>query len=269
MARSRNKHSRAALRAKSRRPRKQGSSRWFTITITIIILVGVIGVVLASGVLTRNDSASAAAPQPPSATNPSGDHWHVAFAVNVCGEWLPNLPQFETAAGNSSVRVGIHTHGDGFIHVHPFTSSEGGSNATLGKFLGYAGYPMSDSSMKVWTGPSADPTKTEWKNGDKCPNAAGEAGKGKPGHVVWTVNCIAQSGNPSDYELKDQHVLAVGFLPVGEKLEAPPNAASTPQNDGSPSGAINQKSCTPTAQNNPGVADTTPTTPAATPTTQQ
>jgi hypothetical protein len=267
MARSRNKHSRAALRAKSRRPRKQGSSRWFTITITIIILVGVIGVVLASGVLTRNDSASAAAPQPPSATNPSGDHWHVAFAVNVCGQWLPNLPQFETAADNSTVRVGIHTHGDGFIHVHPFVSSEGGSNATLGKFLGYAGYPMSDSSMKVWTGPSADPTKTEWKNGDKCPNAAGEAGKGKAGRVVWTVNCIAQSGNPSDYRLKDQHVLAVGFLPEGEKLPTPPNAASAPQNDGSPSGAFNQKSCTPTAQNNPGVADTTPTTSAATPTT--
>ncbi|MFA5884237.1 MAG: hypothetical protein WDA60_10340 [Acidimicrobiia bacterium] len=269
MARSRNKHSRAALRAKSRRPRKQGSSRWFTVTITVIILVGVIGVVLASGVLSRGDSASAA-PQPPTADNPSGDHWHAALAVNVCGEWLTPPAEFETAAGNSNVRVGIHTHGDGFIHIHPFTSSEAGSKATLGKFFDYGGWSVSPSSFAVWTGPSVEPTKTEWKNGDKCPNATGEAGKGKAGEVVFEVNCKTVGGNPSDHKLADQEVVAIGFLPKGEEMGAPPNAASAPQDDGSPSGAINQKGCTPTAQNNPGVADTTPTTAAATtPTTQQ
>ena len=271
MTRSRNKHSRAALRAKSRRPRKQGSSRWFTITITMIILVGVIGVVMASGILSRNDSASAAAPQPPSASNPSGDHWHAALGVNVCGEWLPAPATFETAADNPNVRVGIHTHGDGFIHIHPFTSSEGGSNATLGKFFVYGGWSVSQNSFNVWTGPSFDQTKTEWKNGDKCPNSAGEAGKGKAGEVVFEVNCKTATGNPSDHRLADQEVVAIGFMPKGEEMGAPPNAGSAPQADSAqPTQKINQKACTPTAQNNPGVADTTPTTATATtPTTQQ
>src|SRR5262245_54264911 len=53
-----------------------------------------------------------------------GDHWHEAFAVDVCGEWLPNAPTFESPATNPRGRVGLHTHGDGIIHTHPFTSSE-------------------------------------------------------------------------------------------------------------------------------------------------
>ena len=206
-----------------------------------------------------------------SASNPSGDHWHAALGVNVCGEWLPAPATFETAADNPNVRVGIHTHGDGFIHIHPFTSSEGGSNATLGKFFVYGGWSVSQNSFNVWTGPSFDQTKTEWKNGDKCPNSAGEAGKGKAGEVVFEVNCKTATGNPSDHRLADQEVVAIGFMPKGEEMGAPPNAASAPQADSAqPTQKINQKACTPTAQNNPGVADTTPTTATATtPTTQQ
>ena len=270
MPRSRNKHSRAALRAKSRRPRRRGGSSWFVISISLICIVGIAGVVLASGLLSRGDEAAAAAPSPPTATNPSGDHWHAAFAVNICGEWISSPAEFETAAGSPNVRTGIHTHGDGFIHIHPFTSSEGGSNATLGKYLDYGGWSASESSISVWTGPKADLKKTEWKNGDNCPNAAGEAGKGKPGAVVFEVNCKTVSGNPSDHKLADQEVVALGFLAKGEEMGAPPNAASAPQADSAEAPeAINQKGCRPTAENNPGVASTTTTAVGTTPTTRQ
>ena len=57
-----------------------------------------------------------------------GDHIHQAFGVNVCGEWLPNIPEFEST-------VGIHTHGDGVIHIHPFSQLGVGVNATLGRFF--------------------------------------------------------------------------------------------------------------------------------------
>jgi len=267
MVRSRNKHSRAARRAKARRPHKRGSNRWFSVTITVLVLVGITGVVLAGGLLTRNDSASAAAPQPPSAANPAGDHWHAAFAVNICGEWLPNPPTFETAANNPNLRTGIHTHGDGFVHIHPFYSSEAGANATLGKFFTYGGWKVSQDSLDVWTGPTAEPDK--WSNGDKCPNTEGVAGKGEPGRVVFQVDCKSVSGNPSDHKFADQEVVAIGFLPKGQEMGAPPNAASAPSNDGSPSAAIDKAGCRPSAQNNPGVADTTPTTGAATTSTTQ
>ncbi|MGE3621842.1 MAG: hypothetical protein AB7L84_15405 [Acidimicrobiia bacterium] len=68
-----------------------------------------------------------------------GDHIHLAFGVNVCGEWKPDIPEFESP-------VGIHTHGDGVIHVHPFSQLGVGVNATLGRFFadGRDGQPAVD-----------------------------------------------------------------------------------------------------------------------------
>lgn len=57
-----------------------------------------------------------------------GDHIHQAFAVNICGEFQPDIPEFEST-------VGIHTHGDGVIHIHPFSQLGVGANATVGRYL--------------------------------------------------------------------------------------------------------------------------------------
>jgi len=56
-----------------------------------------------------------------------GDHWHTAFQVNICGEWLTAEPQFEKPADNPNqlANVGIHTHGDDLIHTHPFIADGG------------------------------------------------------------------------------------------------------------------------------------------------
>ena len=66
------------------------------------------------------------------ATGEPGDHWHSYLGVNICGEWLPNVPEFEAPVGSpvGSRNAGIHSHGDGLIHTHPFVSSEEGKNAT-------------------------------------------------------------------------------------------------------------------------------------------
>ena len=48
--------------------------------------------------------------------------------MNVCGEWKTDVPEFESA-------VGIHTHGDGVLHIHPFSQLGVGANATLGRFI--------------------------------------------------------------------------------------------------------------------------------------
>ena len=75
-----------------------------------------------------------------------GDHIHQAFSINVCGEWLPDIPEFESP-------VGIHTHGDGVIHIHPFSQLGAGANATLGRYLKDArddgGLDISASSSKL------------------------------------------------------------------------------------------------------------------------
>ena len=34
------------------------------------------------------------------ATGTAGDHWHTYLGVNVCGEWLDPMPQFEKPFDN-------------------------------------------------------------------------------------------------------------------------------------------------------------------------
>jgi hypothetical protein len=57
-----------------------------------------------------------------------GDHIHQAFAINVCGTELEAVPEFESS-------IGIHTHGDSVIHIHPFSQLGVGANATLERYF--------------------------------------------------------------------------------------------------------------------------------------
>lgn len=57
-----------------------------------------------------------------------GDHIHQAIGINVCGEFKTDVPEFEST-------VGIHTHGDGVIHIHPFSQLGVGANATLERYF--------------------------------------------------------------------------------------------------------------------------------------
>lgn len=83
-----------------------------------------------------------------------GDHWHARYAVVICGE---RRPQFPFTQG------GVHTHGDGVIHIHPQLSSESGRNATLGRFFGSAGVKFTRDSI-------AFPDGKAYRNGDRCPD---------------------------------------------------------------------------------------------------
>jgi hypothetical protein len=259
MARSRNKYSRAQLRARYRKPRRRGGSTWFYGALSVIVVAGVLGIVFV-----RNDN-SASATIPPRAgidpkTNDFYDHWHEVLGVEVCGQWLSDPPFFDNRADNSGVLAGLHTHGDGFIHIHPRYPDEGGNHATLGLFMTFGGWSVSSDSLSLWAGPAADPTKKTWTNGDKCPGADGKPGTGLPGHVVWQIDCENRTGNPADYKLEDQHVVGIGFVTKDEKLGVPLHAATAPQNDGSNAPVINPVGCRPSASNNPGVPDSTATT---------
>src|ERR687894_2304855 len=79
------------------------------------------------------------------------DHWHAAFGVYICDEFQPAVPEFESP-------IGIHTHSDGVIHVHPFSSGGAGDNATLGAFLEGAGIELSDDELRLGEEP--------WSEGD-------------------------------------------------------------------------------------------------------
>jgi hypothetical protein len=202
-----------ARRKAYRAPRKKGSGNalWFSI-VAVIVVLGVVGIVIS-----RQSEADSVAPFVKNPATGTGDHWHAAFGVNVCGTWSSNISEFEQRAG-SNVQAGIHSHGDGLIHIHPFQPSEAGNNATVGTYLRFAGYVANDQELELWDG-------TTRKVGDDC--------NGQPGVIRWAVNGEEQQGDPSDYKpnngdkigiyftTPDQDLSTFGEVPGSENLAAP------------------------------------------------
>jgi hypothetical protein len=118
-----------------------------------LLFPGVIGVIMVLGValvaFAANDRKSETDVPPV-----LGDHWHAAVGFYVCDQFEPDLAEFES-------RVGIHTHGDGVIHIHPSSEGGAGENATLGEFLEGAGVTLTDTELTIG--------ENTWKEGDqKC-----------------------------------------------------------------------------------------------------
>jgi len=135
-----------ARRTVRSRPRKRSRRRlrlpsWTPVAGIVVVIVAIIGVFLAF--------ARGTAAQPS-----IGDHIHAALDIYVCGQKEPNLPFFE---------AGIHTHGDGLIHIHPQFTNEEGTGASVGKFFQYGGWELSDSTLTL-------PGDRTFKNGDACPD---------------------------------------------------------------------------------------------------
>ncbi len=108
-----------AARAGGRVSSGQPRSLLFPGVLTLVVVLGVSLVAYARA--DRRSDDLGGVPQ-------LGDHIHQAFAVYACGEKLPDLPTFES-------QVGIHTHGDGVIHIHPFSQLGVGANATLERYI--------------------------------------------------------------------------------------------------------------------------------------
>jgi hypothetical protein len=219
--------------------RNRGNLMWYGIT-ALVVVVGVALVVVSMG------ESSAAHPLP------NEDHWHAAIGVNVCGTWQPNPPEFEFRAG-SQVRAGLHSHGDGLMHIHPYSSDEAGDNATVGAFFEFGGWSVSEESLSVWGG-------LQRSNGDEC--------DGEPATVRWSVNGEERDGNPAAYRPNDGDVIAIAFLPEGDDIGEPPSASNLASpNDVEPGQATTSTAAgsttTPGATGAPTGSTDAPTTTAA------
>ena len=133
-----------------------------------------------------------------------GDHWHAAIGINFCGTWQANLPQYEATTG-------VHSHGDGYMHIHPFSAAGAGRNANVGLFYSQAGDKVTATQIKF--------AKQTYQNGDTC-DALGK----KPGLVRWTVNGQEKTGNPAAYVPNDRDVVALAFVPKDTDIGTPPVA---------------------------------------------
>jgi hypothetical protein len=83
------------------------------------------------------------------------DHWHAAYGLYVCDHFLPDLIDVKDDA------LGIHTHGEGVIHIHPFTAEASGKNATLERFADQVGLQLAPNGMRL-------PNGDAWPAGMSC-----------------------------------------------------------------------------------------------------
>ena len=116
----------ARVAARSNANSKNKGANWlFPVVIVAIIAAGI-------GVLAYARSQNAGTGDndtPPRAQLSEGsayDHWHAAFAVNVCGK---EIGPFSDVGADV---LGIHAHaGEALIHIHPFSIRASGENARM------------------------------------------------------------------------------------------------------------------------------------------
>ncbi len=211
-ASSSKKVARAARAGGSRRV-GQRRNLAFPALITVILVAGVLLVVFA-----RERRDATAAPRF-GATAPPGDHWHAAYNIVVCGQVQPGLSD---AVPDTS---GIHSHGDGVIHIHPFTRGFAGPNARMGAWFETVGLEMNEDRLVL-------PDGTTFEEGeDDC--------DGEPGRLrvaVWDSAQAALDGeDPSrivdddfgDLRFRsDREAYTFAFLSEGEEIPAPDNIPS-------------------------------------------
>lgn len=70
----------------------------------------------------------------------AGDHWHAAYAIYVCDEFLDPF----TSENDPN---GIHSHADGLIHIHPFNNATQDSGATFATFLDAVGWDFEPGNI--------------------------------------------------------------------------------------------------------------------------
>jgi hypothetical protein len=133
-----------------------------------------------------------------------GEHWHATYKIFICGNRVTNFPTVEGE---------LHSHGDGFMHMHPFSAAGAGSNANVGLFYSQAGDKVSAGQVKF--------AKQTYKNGDTCDNL-----DKKPGLVRWSVNGQEKTGNPGRFVPNNRDVVAIAFLPKGVDIGTPPVATA-------------------------------------------
>lgn len=157
-------------------------------------------------------AGSEAAVTPPVANQ---DHWHAAYGVWLCGQGFTAPSQVQDDP------FGIHSHADGVIHIHPFTTASSGANATLGLFFDSTSVTIDDNQMDLGGG-------TTVKEGEDTCGA-----DDKPGVVqvaVWDNAREAASTEPEiiidnirDVRFtNDSMAFTIAFAPEGADIPPPP-----------------------------------------------
>ena len=195
----------------------------YPLAIGAIILVGVLLVLFA-----RSENQEAAA-----ATPTLTDHWHASFGIYVCDTFLDPLQD------QVQDTTGLHTHGDGIAHIHPFNGGSTGKNATLAKWGETTGIEFTSDSFTV--------NGTTYQDGYDC--------SGQPADValyVWDAD--DPDGEPTVYSDdfgkvhfdRDRMAMTLAVVPEGTDVPLPPSTSDLDRLDPTTDAIVPDESTTTT-----------------------
>ncbi len=197
------KVARAAASGRSSKVRKQIPIGYYS-SLGAIVIAGVF--VIGYSRYEKTQPTASSSSIPPSI----GTKWRVAFGVDVCGKYVPNLP-----ASAPSTAGGLYSSGDGLIQVAPVSSKATGNNANLANFL------KGESSIKI-TSTSID---VQGKGSVKLSTACG--GKGAViTYAVWPSLLVTTPKiyhSASSVKFQNDELVAISVLSQGQKPTKPPS----------------------------------------------
>ena len=184
-----------------------------------------------------------------------GDHWHAAYGFYICDKFVPPIT-------DQNDPIGVHTHGDGVVHVHPTSVASSGENATFARFMDAVDGKVSSSEIKV-------PGQKTMKNGMKCGAKEGRVEvRTWPGDSAPGAEGKLVVGNPANLRFTDRQLITVAFVPSGTTVPPPESAGGlNTLSDVGPTASVpvspeGTAPTTPPATTPPDVATTAPSTPA-------
>ncbi|HEX2578107.1 MAG TPA: hypothetical protein VHK88_17290 [Aquihabitans sp.] len=203
----------------------------FPVAIGLIVVLG-IGVVVYARSENAGGNDNSTPPRAQLAEGEPFDHWHAAFSINACGKEEPPPNDVEADL------LGIHTHGDGLIHIHPFATRASGRNATLKRFFDQVGLKVTDEGFETADGrvfkegettcggEPAELILAHWED-------ARTAGSSEPDQIVT-------EDFPSVRLSEDLGAYTLAFVPEGDREVPAPSASAQIEELGAADGGTTQ-----------------------------
>ena len=204
------------------------AGRVFPIASMLTLVLGVASIVYA------RQSVPLADHNPP----PINDHCHMAYGFDICGEFFQLEGDLEERNSQGQfvnpefLQTGIHSHNDGVIHWHPYTSRAVGSRAQLGVFLETYGVELTNESL---TFPADQLGGASYTEGEDTCTVDGVEQDAELSVVAWTNYTDTDDGSRyiskmDEIPVTDNGmVFVVAFVPRGEAVTMPPWAAQLPE----------------------------------------
>jgi hypothetical protein len=223
---STNKAAKLAQQGSSRAVRFSGG-KVFPLAIAITLVLGLALIVYA------RQSLPAADATPPTVD----DHWHATYGFFLCDEWFElggDLDETNSQGNLVNTRYlasGVHSHDDGLIHWHPFSSVSVGKRAQLGVFFRSYGVEMSNDTLRFPDDNIPPSGIQEFIEGEtKCGTEDGELSI-----KVWNTFTSTESdatyiANFNEIQLKqDGMVFGIYYTAREANRPKPPKASQQPE----------------------------------------